>query len=630
MKSKIENINDHFKLPIFYNEQKVELKEAIINDLELVSTIDPSGVPIYHHAFNPKSIFSEKNIEQMRNYYTTDVDFLKDSQKLLSERISAKETSIENNYTDILEVWKEVKDDNGFKQKYYYIDFSFCEFLNKSDQFLQFMSLYNLTSPILSFLVPVFILIIPFFIIKMKGLNVTFNEYVEVLKVLAANHAVGRIFTHFHKVPFDQKIYIAISSIFYFISIYQNAVTCYKFNKNMINIHKYFDKTKEYLTNTITSMNLYLDHSEYLKTYEKFNESIKKNRNILIEYNEKLSKITSYGFSMRKINEIGYILKCFYELYDDESYNSAFLFSFGFNGYVDNLDSLAKKIKEKQINFCTFSSTFEKSEAKSDSTFEKSGAKSDSTFEKSEAKSDSTFEKGGAKSDSTFEKSGAKKEKIKKIKKNIFKKSYYAALIEKNPIRNNINLDKNIIITGPNASGKTTILKSTLINIIFSQQFGCGFYESSNLIPYKYIHSYLNIPDTSGRDSLFQAEARRCKEIIEIIRENPNDTHICSFDELYSGTNPDEAVISSLAFMEYLVKFKNVKCLLTTHFIKVCKKLNKNKKIKNYCMETIEKGEDFNYTYLMKLGISEVRGGIKVLTDMNYPKEILENTKKSS
>jgi len=576
MSSKIESINEHFKLPIFYNKDKIELKEEIVNDLELVKTIDPSCNPIYHHAFEPQSEFSEKIIQQMQTYYTTDVNFLEDSQKLLSSYTKLDEFN--NDYTNILEVWNEIKNDNGFKQKYYYLDWSFCEFLNKSEQFLQFMSLYSLASPVLSFLIPVFILILPFFIVKMKGLNVTLSEYIEVLKVLAASHALGRIFTHFNNVPIDQKIYIAVSAIFYLISIYQNVVTCYKFNQNMKNIHKYLNCVKEYSNKTIFTMNYFLQFSSDLKTYSEFNESIKINRDILSEYVDKISKISDYKFSFQKISEIGYILKCFYELYDDKTYNSAFLFSFGFNGYIDNIENLIQKIENKQINL--------------------------TTFERNTAKT--------------------------KKQKTIFKKSYYAALIKNNPIKNDIKLDKNIVITGPNASGKTTILKSTLINVIFSQQFGCGFYDSAKLVPYKYIHSYLNIPDTSGRDSLFQAEARRCKEIIDIIQENPNETHLCSFDELYSGTNPDEAVISSLAFMEYLVKFKNVGCLLTTHFIKVCKKLQKNKNILNYHMETI-KGKDafdFKYTYSMKKGISEVRGGIKVLTDMNYPKEILANTQK--
>ncbi len=65
-----------------------------------------------------------------------------------------------------------------------------------------------------------------------------------------------------------------------------------------------------------------------------------------------------------------------------------------------------------------------------------------------------------------------------------------------------------MIITGPNASGKTTILKTTLINTILTQQFGCGFYSEATMYPFNHIHCYLNIPDTSGRDSLFQSETR--------------------------------------------------------------------------------------------------------------------------
>jgi len=79
--------------------------------------------------------------------------------------------------------------------------------------------------------------------------------------------------------------------------------------------------------------------------------------------------------------------------------------------------------------------------------------------------------------------------------------------------------------------------------------------------------------------------------------------------------------------MEYLVKFENVKCILTTHFIAVCKKLNSHPLINNYQMETMPSGDSFNYTYVLKKGISEVRGGIKVLHDMQYPDEIIQNSK---
>ena len=83
-----------------------------------------------------------------------------------------------------------------------------------------------------------------------------------------------------------------------------------------------------------------------------------------------------------------------------------------------------------------------------------------------------------------------------------------------------------------------------------------GFYNNATINPYKYIHCYLNIPDTSGRDSLFQAEARRCKEILDSVVNN-KERHFCIFDEIYSGTNPYEAISGAYAYLTYLSKYGN-------------------------------------------------------------------------
>jgi DNA mismatch repair ATPase MutS len=318
-------------------------------------------------------------------------------------------------------------------------------------------------------------------------------------------------------------------------------------------------------------MKNYLKYSGSLSTHDAFNENLRNKMSKLTEFLDKISFITEYKLSFKKIFEIGKILKYFYEFYCDAEYHEAFLYSFGFHGYLDCIEGLQKNIQERKVNFVVFN-------------------------------------------------------KKKSKKKSTFKNSYYAVLKDGNPTKNTIKLDKNLIITGPNASGKTTVLKSTLINIILSQQFGCGFYDSAKLTPFKYLHCYLNIPDTSGRDSLFQAEARRCKDILDVVGENEDATHFCAFDELYSGTNPEEAISSAIAFMEYLVKYKGVKCLLTTHFNEICRKLEKNKNIHNCHMDVV-KGENnvIKYNYLLKDGVSTVRGGVSVLSDMKYPKEIIDN-----
>ena len=589
----LDSINEHFKLPIFYNKEKMSLKDNIIQDLELVETLDSSNSSMYSYIFNTKtsnknSLFTEKINKQVSNYYTTDTTFLKETQQILKnykkieESEESEELKKEINYKKlfvstekIIEVWKEIKYDTGFKERYHYIDWSMWESFNTSESFLQILSVYTMASPVLSLITPLIILIIPFFIIKLKGLPLTVSDYIVIIKQVISNHALGKLGELFtNNISREQKIYIVISVGFYIFSIYQNILTCIRFHNNMTKIHNYLETLHGYLDQTILKMNHLLSYTNSLTSYHEFNQVLNENIQTLDNYRKKISNLGKYKLSITKIMEIGIILKNFYDFYDNKTLHNAFLYSFGFNGYYQCVEGLTENIHLGKINYIKFS---------------------------------------------------------KKKRNSVFKKSYYTPLMDSNPIKNDVTLKENMIITGPNASGKTTVLKTTLINIILSQQFGCGFYKSGKLYPYKYIHCYLNIPDTSGRDSLFQSEVRRCKEIITTITENSEETHFCLFDELYSGTNPEEAISSSTAFMEYLVKYKNVFCMLTTHFTKVCYNLDTHDKIKNFHMD-VSKGnnesESLKYSYILKPGISEVKGGIKVLYDMEYPEEIMNSIKK--
>lgn len=574
----INNLNEHFKMPIYYNKNKTELKKNIISDLELVATVDPSCNSIYSFCFNNTNNVSIAINNQIAQYYTNDTIFLKDNQKLIKSytplQKEYKYTEYSENYKNIIDIWNELRVEAGFKEKYYYIDWDILEFLNRSELFLQFMSLYNLMSPLFSLMVPIIILIIPFFILKVKGITITMDEYIMVLKTVAQTNAIGKLFTvNFSEIEAQERIYIFASAAFYLFSIYQNITVCMRFNNNMKTIHNHFKELRIYLDNTIKNMQNYLEFTKDLISFNEFNENVRQKVSELTNIYDKINSISEYSLTnFAKCKEIGRILKYFYELHTDAAYNNTIMYSIGFNGYIDCLEGLQKNIVERKMNFASFTQD---------------------------------------------------------VKKGIIKNSYYACLKDGNPVKNTIKFKKNIVITGPNASGKTTILKSSLINIILTQQFGCGFYDSAKLAPYDNLHCYLNIPDTSGRDSLFQAEARRCKEIIESINETNivKETHLCVFDELYSGTNPDEAEKSAAAFMIYLNKYKNVSSILTTHFVKVCIKLERSKGIQNYKMvtETDENNNKLKYKYKMENGISQVKGVVNILKEMNYPKEIIGN-----
>lgn len=581
-KPNLENINDIFKIPIFYNHKVKKLNENIVSELELIKSIEKNETSIYDNVFKPTNKLSSKVIEQFAHYYTTDTDYLKKTQIFIESLKQDELNTIHNKHSfsnyemnDIVSLWEEINSESGFCEKYLYVNWDFAKDLNNNSSFLQLMSIYNIASPIISLCLPILVLIIPFFVIKVKGIELTVSQYIQILKTLIADHSIFKIFTQFHHVNTTQKIYLLVSSAFYLFSIYQNILVCIRFYSNMQKIHNYLTKFKKYLAYTLDIIDYYSLKSKELTNYINFNETLDKNKKVLVRFYKELNKITPFSFSLNKMSQIGHIMYSFYQLYNNSDYNEAILYSFGFNGYFCILQQTSSNVNELKLVKAKFVNT-------------------------------------------------------NNLSKPIFKKMYYPKFInddQTNIIKNNCNLNKNMIITGPNASGKTTTLKTTLINLILSQQIGFGCFDYLKFSPYHNFHCYINIPDTSGRDSLFQAEARRCKEIINIIdSEDKLETHFCIFDELYSGTNPEEAVVSAFAFMEYLVKHNNVTCLLTTHYIKLCKKLAKNKSIQNYNMKTIKDANSFRYTYLLEKGISKIKGGLQVLKDMDYPKEILDNT----
>ena len=648
-----------FKFPISYLENKQEINENIINDLELVESKDPDGCSMYSHIFKPESIFSKKFLNEWSKYYTTDVKFLKDSQVFYKAYINQYEgdlkkpikmtaagNEIDINPHDIFEkidkLWIDIAGDKNFKQRFNYIDIPILDRLNKSPGFLQILSLYNLTSPVISLLSPLILLIIPFFLLKFQKIDVTVAGYIATLKRIFATHPIGKMFSllDFSSMPWDKRIYVLMSFVFYVIQVYQNVISCYQFYKNMILIHKNIFILRDYFRYTIKNMTHIISITSSLETYSNFAEDINTNKDKLEKLCKVFDKIKPFSISFGKMLDIGKIMKLNYEIFVDNDIKKCVDYSFGFNGFYEQVDHLKSIIDIGRINMCSFiegsveedvqevEEVEEVEEVQEENKETKEEIKDvkrrrkDKSNKSNKSNKSSTSMVSTKSKDTEYSQNDTKSKNVTK-----FKNLYYPP--HESPVKNNVTIDKKIIITGPNAAGKTTVIKSTLMNIILSQQIGYGFYEKAEIKPYDYLHCYLNIPDTSGRDSLFQAESRRCKEILDCLEKNHDKTHFCIFDELYSGTNPYEAVASAYGYIDYLSTKKNVDLMLTTHYIELCKNLKSNTSVKNYHMSVnMLKDHNVEYLYKFKKGISTIKGGIKVLYDLEYPEEIIKNTKK--
>jgi len=555
---------DVFQLPIYYLKNKEKLLDNIKTDLEL---LDISNNSLYNKILSSDETPSTKLINKWGEYYTTNKKFLRDNQYFL-KNYKMKDHKSKKDYTtnikNIESILLELKNETGFYEKYHYIEIEKFKCCNKSALVLQGLTLYNLTSPTLSILIPIIMLILPFFILKAQHQSITFEKYMGSLMVIFKNHILGQMIIKFNKADIAQKLFLLGSFGFYFFSIYQNIKSCYQFYKSIYKIKNYLKEIIYFIDNSINNIDAINKYSK--KSFSNFITKNNTIKNTLITFKTDLLKIDFTKFKITDFAKVGNILKCFYELYENVDYQNALYYSIDLHYYLLNIENIQSHIKNNKLNFCKFTNN-----------------------------------------------------------KTTFTNAFFAGLIHESPITNSCCLDKNILITGPNAAGKTTILKTTLFNIILSQQLGLGCYKKANINVYRYINSYLNIPDTSQRDSLFQAEARRCKEIVDCLvnNKNINDRHFCIFDELYSGTNPSEAIASAYSLLEFISKYKNLNFLLTTHYISLCNLLDNNNNIVNKHMEIINNKN----TYKLISGISSIKGGIKVLEDLNYNKTIINGAK---
>ena len=152
---------EHFQLPIAFLKSKQETNTNLISDLELLETENDKS--LYEYVFHPKDSFAKGVIPMWARYYTSDKKFIKESQKLYKKPLPEQKTD----HIGIEKIWNEITTETGFYEKYQYMDWSFFEKLNNSSQFLQCLSLYNLTSPILSLALPIIFLLIPFLLLKL-------------------------------------------------------------------------------------------------------------------------------------------------------------------------------------------------------------------------------------------------------------------------------------------------------------------------------------------------------------------------------------------------------------------------------------------------------------------------------
>ncbi len=193
----------------------------------------------------------------------------------------------------------------------------------------------------------------------------------------------------------------------------------------------------------------------------------------------------------------------------------------------------------------------------------------------------------------------------------------YHPLIDE-PVCNTVTFDSSCIITGSNASGKSTFIKAVAINIILAQSIHTCMAKEM-ILPYARM-----ITSMAVRDDLMSGESYYIKEIkyLNRIVQNLSDDRllICAIDEILRGTNTEERIAASSAILKFLDK-RNCIALVASHDIELTTILHQTYENYHFCEIIQEK--DIVFDYQIHKGATTTKNAIKLLEYVGFPDEII-------
>ena len=190
---------------------------------------------------------------------------------------------------------------------------------------------------------------------------------------------------------------------------------------------------------------------------------------------------------------------------------------------------------------------------------------------------------------------------------------YHLMLAE--PVSYNVALNKThnfLFLTGANMAGKSTFIKSCG-TAVFLAHTGMGVPAKNMRLSYfDGLLSNINVIDNIAKgESYFFNEVQRIKSTIQKISDGRK--WLILIDELFKGTNVQDAMKCSSAVIEGLLKIKNAVFILSTHLYEVGAELKKYPNISFNYFETDVKDEQLTFSYTLKEGISNDRLGYLIL-----------------
>ena len=204
---------------------------------------------------------------------------------------------------------------------------------------------------------------------------------------------------------------------------------------------------------------------------------------------------------------------------------------------------------------------------------------------------------------------------------------YHLLLQQPVPYDVKMNVDSNFIfLTGANMAGKSTFIKSIGLNI-FLAHIGLGVpAKSMTLSLFDGILTNINVTDNLAKgESFFYNEVQRIKNTV--VRINDGRKWLVLIDELFKGTNIQDAMKCSTTVIRGLINIRHALFVLSTHLYEIGEELKPYPNISFKYFETRANEFELEFSYQLKDGISNDRIGYLILQREGVV-EILEGLRK--
>ena len=189
----------------------------------------------------------------------------------------------------------------------------------------------------------------------------------------------------------------------------------------------------------------------------------------------------------------------------------------------------------------------------------------------------------------------------------------------KKPVPNSIKENKPVLITGSNASGKSTFLKSVAINAVLAQSINTCPAKSYNA-PFFRVYSSMALRDSiEAGESYYIVEIKSLKRIMDKAKQK-GDKILCFVDEVLRGTNTVERIAASSQILKELWA-SDVLCFAATHDIELTYILKDYYSNYHFTEQVVD--NEIQFSYELMEGRATSRNAIKLLEIIGYNKDIV-------